>query len=188
MEAWHWVFWIGVSYLSGSILFARVFVSLLVSRSIDKVGDGNPGTVNAFKALGYKRGILVMLLEFGKGFAPLFLATTFFGASEWLACFMGMAAICGHAFPLFFRFQGGKAVAVTFGAWSGITRWEAPTVLGIAMTIQLFVRLRDAYKTFVAMGFLLVYLLLFRWGSVPLFVLWAFNLGLLVFKHRKELG
>lgn len=41
------------------------------------------------------------------------------------------------------RFNGGKAVATTFGAWTVLTKWEAPTILGITFTIFTLLKPKD---------------------------------------------
>ncbi len=44
-------------------------------------------------------------------------------------------AILGHSFSPFLNFRGGKALAVSFGAWTALTYWEAPLILGVVFTI-----------------------------------------------------
>jgi glycerol-3-phosphate acyltransferase PlsY len=55
-----------------------------------------------------------------KGALPVFLAVywlTPLGAwHDSAVAAVGLAAVLGHVFPIFLRFQGGKAVATTFGA------------------------------------------------------------------------
>ena len=64
------------------------------------------------RTLGVPLGLTAFLLDTFKGYAPVF----FLAGDDptWMvAC--GAAAVCGHVWPLYLRFRGGKAVATGFG-------------------------------------------------------------------------
>lgn len=113
-----------LGYLSGSILFARVFAGLFGKENmIEESADHNPGTSNAFKYGGFWCGVCTLLCDILKGFLPvsLFLLycrsmnLSFDGLSVVLA-----SPVVGHTFPLWYRLQGGKGIATTFGSLLGI--------------------------------------------------------------------
>lgn len=108
-------------YLSGSILFSYELPLRL--RGIDVTAaapDHNPGVCNAFAAAGVPMGILCLLCELCKGAWPAALCLRLLGAdSPWLAPVMA-APVLGHAYPLFRRRGGGKAIAVSFGVLLGL--------------------------------------------------------------------
>ena len=60
------VVFITIGFFSGAIPWALLIVR--ISRKIDvrSVGDGNPGTVNAWKSGGFIYGIVALVLEIGK--------------------------------------------------------------------------------------------------------------------------
>jgi len=60
-------------YISGSILFARVFGAVFKKDILNQSRDGNPGTANAFMYGGFFCGVLTLLFELLKGFIPVFL-------------------------------------------------------------------------------------------------------------------
>jgi len=62
-----WIFCVIMSFLSGSIPFSVLVVSRFLGRDVRNYGDGNPGTVNAFKAGGLRYGLAVGMLDFLKG-------------------------------------------------------------------------------------------------------------------------
>ncbi len=83
--------------------------------------------------LGKKWGIVVLLLDALKGFAPVFwLAPLIFtedlqGAQVIMAC----SAVMGHVFTPFAKFKGGKGVATSAGAMAAISA-SALALLGLA--------------------------------------------------------
>ena len=73
---------------------------------------------------------------------------------------MAIAPIAGHAFSPFLGFHGGKALAVTFGIWSGLTVWIVPTILGVFFGIYLALLKPDGWAVMVGVFSLLVILLI----------------------------
>ena len=117
-------------YLSGSVLYARVFSGLLRRGDVtEKSRDGNPGTANAFLYGGFWCGALTLVCELLKGFLPVFLFTKRPPAPPLPGFFSALiiaAPVIGHVFPLFFRFRGGKGIAVTFGCLLGLWPQSTP--------------------------------------------------------------
>ena len=56
-----------VGYLLGSIPTAYAAGRLLRGRDIRQIGDGNVGTANAFRQLGAEVGVVVGIVDAGKG-------------------------------------------------------------------------------------------------------------------------
>lgn len=100
-------------YVLGSISFALVLARM---HGIDlrDHGSGNPGATNAGRALGPVTGLLIYLLDAGKGMLPAWLAWRW-GDSIAAGAIAGGAAFVGHIWPVFHRFRGGKGVATLSG-------------------------------------------------------------------------
>lgn len=112
-----------LGYLTGSILFARIAGRLFHKNDIlSKSTDRNPGTANAFVYGGFTCGILTLTGDLLKGFLPiyLFLQSQTAGELSQNFAFVLAAPVFGHAFPLFYRFRGGKGIAVSFGCLLGL--------------------------------------------------------------------
>lgn len=112
-----------VGYLLGSIPFGLLIARL---RRVDlrTVGSGNIGATNAARALGKGFGVLVLLLDAGKAYAPVVAAGAYFTAHPepgapvaWIQAAIGASAFLGHLFPIFARLRGGKGVATALGAF-----------------------------------------------------------------------
>lgn len=120
-------------YLSGSILYARIFARVFGKQNLfEQSRDKNPGTANAFIYGGFWCGLLTLICDIGKGFLPVFwfmraavhLRPGVFATSIVLA-----SPVVGHVFPAFYRFRGGKGIAVTFGSLLGLFPVMKPAVI-----------------------------------------------------------
>lgn len=116
-----------LSYLLGSIMGGLV-VGRLRGVDIRTQGSGNAGATNALRTQGTFFGVLVFVIDIGKGLlavawlpylnpsllqipAPPLSAALILGLPY--AC--GLAAVLGHIYPLYFGFRGGKGVATLLG-------------------------------------------------------------------------
>ena len=134
--AMHWSVAASVAFGCGSIPFGPIVARL---RGIDlrTVGSGNIGATNVGRALGWKWGVLVYVLDAIKGAAPVLAAGAMAGilgkpadevapADMWWWLLMPIAAVLGHMFSPFVGFKGGKGVATGSGAMLAV--W--PTLTG----------------------------------------------------------
>jgi acyl phosphate:glycerol-3-phosphate acyltransferase len=105
-------------YLVGSIPFSWLVAR---TRGIDlrKVGSGNTGASNVWRALGFRYFIVALVLDIFKGWLPVFVALNIVHLPAFGTVLVGLAAVLGHIFPIFMRFRGGKAVATTGGVILG---------------------------------------------------------------------
>lgn len=78
-------------------------------------GSNNAGASNATVTMGLKIGFIVGLHDVLKSFAAAFLAALLFPAVPAAAAVAGVAAVLGHIFPFYLRFQGGKGFASFMG-------------------------------------------------------------------------
>ena len=105
---------ITAGYLIGSIPWGYIVAKLLRGVDIRTVGSGNLGAANVWRALGFKAGLAVAVLDVGKGFAAALLGL--WAGDELTGLLAGIAAMIGHWRPLFMGVaRGGKIVATTAG-------------------------------------------------------------------------
>ena len=140
---WVHLICLAASYLAGATPFAFLIAGLN-GVDIRKVGSGNVGATNVFRAVGKGWGILTFFCDAAKGFVPAFLFPAL--AQKWvadavpntagLAILCAVGAIAGHNWPVYLRFKGGKGVATSAGALLGI-HW-LPVTLGLAAWIVVF--------------------------------------------------
>lgn len=103
-----------IAYLFGSLSSAIIFSRLFKLPDPRTQGSRNPGTTNILRIAGKKMAILVLLGDMLKGVIPVALASDL-RFSTFAVSWIGLAAIFGHLFPIFFQFRGGKGVATAAG-------------------------------------------------------------------------
>ncbi|MDH3656465.1 MAG: glycerol-3-phosphate 1-O-acyltransferase PlsY [Myxococcales bacterium] len=102
------------SYLLGSISFGLIFAK---RRGVDlrSIGSGNIGATNVGRALGKRTGRVALFLDMLKGFVPVALAQWVLDLPwPWITA-VGLAAVAGHVFPIWYGFRGGKGAATSGG-------------------------------------------------------------------------
>ncbi len=104
-----------LAYLIGSIPFGLLLVKWAGRGDIRKVGSGNIGTTNAFRAGGKKLGIATLMLDVGKGVFAVWLPEYLWDNST-AAHLAMLCVIVGHCYPVWLKFKGGKGVATAAGA------------------------------------------------------------------------
>lgn len=179
------VVWTVGAFLLGAVPFSLLVTRYALGKNIRQVGDGNPGATNVIKAGGIKWGVLAFALDYLKGALPPGLAWFFAGITDWRIVPIAVAPVAGHAFSPFLKFKGGKALAATFGVWSGLTLAEVPTMLGLLMTLFFILLTVDGWAVVLAMLPLSVYMLLYK--NTILLAVWAGIFIILVLKHRADL-
>ena len=115
--AWLDVYWIGtlaMAYVLGS--FPTAYLAGRISKGTDirQEGDRNPGAGNVYRVLGPKVGMLVAVVDVGKGALAVAVAKLVMGnmAGEMAA---GALAVAGHNWPIFLQLRGGRGAASTVG-------------------------------------------------------------------------
>lgn len=177
--------WTLVAFLSGALPLAVWLGRVALGVDIRAYGDGNPGAANVSRAGGKGWGTLAMLMEALKGALPVWGALALGGLTGWALVPVALAPIAGHAFSPFLGCRGGKALAVTFGVWTGLTLYVVPLILGLSLAVWLVVLRVEAWAVLAGMLTTLVFLLA-TGASGPLLAVWGGNLLLLVWKHRAE--
>jgi len=118
-----------LAYAIGSIPFA-----LLLARrggaDLRRIGSGNLGAANVMRASGVRAGVLVAMLDIGKGALSVALAERL-SANALAPALAGLAAVVGHIYPVWLRFRGGKGVATACGVFSVLTPMAVPPALAV---------------------------------------------------------
>ena len=116
-----------LGYLLGSIPFGLVLTRLAGLGDIRKVGSGNIGATNVLRTGNKPLALATLLLDGGKGAAAALIALAI--APE-LAPLAALAAVLGHLFPVWLKFNGGKGVATTLGAYFALA-WPVGLAAGL---------------------------------------------------------
>jgi len=105
---------IAIGYLLGSIPTAYIAGHILKGEDIRRIGDENMGAANAFRELGSKAGILVGIIDAGKGALAVIIAQAT-NMPQYVVMLAGAAAVIGHNWPVFIGFRGGRGASTAIG-------------------------------------------------------------------------
>lgn len=192
------LFWLGcalIGYLLGSLNFG-VLLSKFKGKDVRDSGSGNAGTTNVIRVFGKKAGVFTFIGDFLKTLIACYLAMAVWGVQG--AYIAGLFAIIGHAFPIYFKFKGGKGVVCITAV--GLVTSPTPIPWVLLVCIAVFVILLLCFKmvSFASIMCMVVYPFVLHTvvrltntatsetsGAYMLYaVLMA---GLVIFLHRKNL-
>jgi glycerol-3-phosphate acyltransferase PlsY len=176
------------AYLIGGVPFGYILVKLKSGRDVRALGSGNIGATNVLRTTGRALGVLTLVLDIAKGAFAVWLADVLMhGSRPWMSA-AALAVMFGHAFPIYLKFRGGKAVASFVGAFLYLTP------LPLLATLVLFV-VTVAYTRYISLGSI-VGATLFPFAvwlvSTPPATIWEITAGLvagvfIVWRHRANI-
>jgi glycerol-3-phosphate acyltransferase PlsY len=133
-----------LAYLLGSVSFAILVSRVLALPDPRSYGSGNPGATNVLRTGSRAAAALTLVGDAGKGWLAVWLATLASGAPAtegYAAPLAGLAVFCGHLFPVFYRFRGGKGVATAAGVLLALNGWLGLATLATWAIVVLFFRI-----------------------------------------------
>ena len=134
------LFWCLGAFLLGSIPFGLILVKLAGKGDVRAHGSGNIGATNVSRVGGKGLGIVTLVLDAAKGFAPVALARHQDFPPD-LCAALALCAVAGHVFTPWLGFKGGKGVATAVGAalayrWQGVM----PSLITFVLLLAIFRR------------------------------------------------
>ncbi len=118
-----YIIWPIVAFVLCSIPFGLFIAKSCANIDPREDGSRNTGATNVARLCGFKYGVATLVLDVGKGFVSVLMASAWMDSDFGLSIVV-LAAILGHAFSCFMDFKGGKAVATTVGAFLAVSFWE----------------------------------------------------------------
>ena len=107
--------WIALGYLLGSFPAGYLAAKAVKGVDIRTVGSGNVGSTNVGRLMGKKWAVAVTLVDMIKGAAGFLLAKSTGVTDPYILAMTAFAGVCGHNFPLWLGFRGGKGVSSSYG-------------------------------------------------------------------------
>ncbi len=174
------------AYLLGSIPFAFLLVKAAGRGDVRRVGSGNVGATNAMRAAGWKIALPIALLDIGKGVAAVLLMRQVTANPAWVAA-AGLAAVVGHCFPVWLKFQGGKGVATGAGVFFTLA-WQSVLVVAVVWIIVLVAFRFVSLASIVAAAAFPVALHLMARPAAPVELCAVLAVLVIIFRHRRNLA
>ena len=127
---------IALGYLLGCSNMAK-YIAAMKKVDLSAGGSGNPGASNAVILMGWGAGVLVAVHDIGKAALAVVLARLLFPDAPLIGAAAGVAAVLGHIYPFWMKFQGGKGFASYLGMTIAL-HWKfaiAVLLLVVAVTL-----------------------------------------------------
>ena len=121
---------VALGYLVGAIPFGFLVARRRGGVDIRRTGSGNVGATNVFRSAGVRARLMTTTLDMAKKTSAVFAARAATGSVD-AGAVAGVAAVAGHAYPVWLGFRGGKGVATAFGAFTVLAPLPALVVLAI---------------------------------------------------------
>lgn len=194
-----------LSYLVGSIPTSIIISKLVKGIDIRNYGSGNAGGTNVMRVLGWKYGVLVILLDAIKGsIAVILIARLHFGLLPFqnvspfddftlVQIIAGISAVIGHIWTIFAGFRGGKGIATALGMLIMIVTVDmiiALAVFLLTVSISKYVSLGSILAALSVPATLIIRENVFNSHIDGYLTLLPFLIGvsiLIVFTHRKNI-
>lgn len=187
--------WIGaivlcalLGYFLGSINFAVVISRVKFHDDIRRHGSGNAGATNMTRTYGKGAGVATLAGDILKAIVTVLLARVLVG--DVFAYLAGMCCALGHAFPCYYRFKGGKCVAVTAAMALALEPLAFLAIFLIFVVIVGFTKYVSLGSIAAAMFYPLILhnIMESRFGHGDLRILFVFVIcALVVWLHRENI-
>ncbi len=169
------------AYLLGSLSSAIIVCKLFRLPDPRTQGSGNPGATNVLRLGGKKLAGLVFVGDLLKGLIAVMVARFLVAPDLW--GWVGLCAVLGHMYPIFFKFKGGKGVATGAGVLLGIS-W----LLGlIVIVIWVVVAKLFRYSSLAAIAAILIVPVGGFWLAKPMLLSLGFICILILFRHKDNM-
>jgi glycerol-3-phosphate acyltransferase PlsY len=148
------------------------------------VGSKNPGATNILRYAGKTAAALTLVGDLLKGVVAVVVARLVTDEPPVLAS-VGLLALVGHIYPVFFGFRGGKGVATGFGVWLALNPWVALALVVTWLAAAALFRY-SSLSALIATALcpIYVWLMLHQWPYVALSVVMG---ALLFWRHRSNI-
>jgi glycerol-3-phosphate acyltransferase PlsY len=177
-----------IAYLIGSLSFAVITSRAFGLPDPRSYGSHNPGATNVLRTGRKAAAALTLLGDSVKGLIAVVIAARYAEADAvaLAKAVAAAAAIVGHMYPIFFRFQGGKGVATALGVLLGLNVYLALGTVATWLVIAFFFRISSLAALVSALFAPFFTLILYDYAH-PYFASVAVVAALLVWRHRSNI-
>lgn len=173
-----------IGYGLGATPFGLVLTRIFGGMDIRTIGSGNIGATNVLRTGRKDLAFATLLLDGGKGGLAVLLVAVLMQPD--MGAIAGLAAVIGHCFPVWLRFQGGKGVATAIATLCAIDLVTGLFMIGCWLLIAFIFRISSlaAILSFISMA---VYGSLYAGLSdLQIGVIWVIS-ALSILRHRQNI-
>ena len=176
-----------IAYCLGSISTGIIVSKTMHGPDLRTVGSKNTGATNVQRTMGWKPGLLTFTGDSLKAVLACWIGQLVTGQfSGALLC--GICVICGHNWPAFYGFKGGKGVASS----CGVMLFCFPIPALICFLAGILIIIFTKYVSLASMTLISLYAILvsvfFSGGDIKI-ILWTVILALMcLIRHRTNIS
>jgi len=175
---------ITLAYLIGSFSTAIVTCKIMGLEDPRSTGSNNPGATNVLRHGGKKAAIITLIGDMLKGLIPVLLVQQF-NSDLLLTALVGLFALLGHIFPLYYGFNGGKGVATYYGVLLGFN-WLSG-LLALVIWLILATLLKISSLSALVSIFSACFILWYFTASIELVAALAVMSIFVFWRHKKNI-
>ena len=158
------------------------YLSKIKQVDIKSNGSNNYGASNAMILLGKKAGLIVLIHDIFKALIPALLFRAILGFDY--GVFAGAAAVLGHIFPFYLKFDGGKG----FASFIGATVACCPVLALISILVSLLIAIVCNYIVVATFIYTLTMPIIFLCINQPIPAIAFFVCTIVIFyKHKSNI-
>ncbi|MCS6896131.1 MAG: glycerol-3-phosphate 1-O-acyltransferase PlsY [Bacteroidia bacterium] len=173
-----------IGYALGSLV-PGLWIARAKGIDIRRVGSGNIGSTNAYRAMGFWGGLAVQIIDIGKAVMAVFIARKF-GVPAWGEYIVVTAAVLGHIYPIWAKFQGGKGINTLLGGMLMVEPLSSMAALGTFL-VGLGLSQIVSVSSLIAVGSFIGWHGIVGEKTMIGYLMGAFWWGLVIFTHRSNI-
>jgi len=175
-----------VAFLVGGIPFGYLLVRWKTGEDVRTKGSGNIGATNVLRTTGRTVAVATLVLDIAKGVFAVWLADKVSDGSPVWMSLAALAVMAGHAYPVFLKFQGGKAVATFIGAFLYLT--PIPMIAALLLFVIVVAATRQiSTGSVVGAGSLPLAAWLIEHPPVVIILAALVAAGFVIYRHRENI-
>lgn len=186
-----------LSFISGSVPYGYICVKKACGIDIRKEGSGNIGSTNVKRVAGGKVSALVMVFDMAKGIVPVLLvmivlklapevASQIPVNSDTYLSLTALAAILGHDYTPFLKFNGGKGVNTTLGSFLLIAPIPVLSCLVVHIGFKYFSKIVSIKS--MLFGVTITVMSIILGEPTPVILTTSFAALLLIYRHKSNIS
>ena len=175
-----------IAYLVGGIPFGYLLVRFTTGKDVRSSGSGNIGATNVLRTTGRAAGVATLLLDVAKGYFAVWLAARWTADDPLWMSLAALSVMAGHAFPVFLKFKGGKAVASFIGAFLYLCPLPLFAVLLLFVATVAVTKAISA-GSILAAGFFPLGVFMIQHPAWPVFLASLIAGAFIVYRHKSNI-
>ena len=177
------------SYLLAGFNLAILLSKAIYHQDIREAGSKNPGFTNFKRLYGNKYAWFIFVFDMLKAALPALIFglafNAIFGRFQLGAAYAGVFAMLGHAYPVFYKFKGGKGFLVCLATLFFID-WRIGLIAFAIMTVLLLTVKYMSVATMAALTVGAILLPIFKADTVAC-ILYACCVLFMIYRHKENI-